>query len=185
MENSRFLNRGSSFECQKLESDSPRSMNGDFLFGGGSDRRYAFWRQSSFQQSSALAQPQTPVSFISNDSTKPFLARTVSSIDIPPNLYSYEKSDIVFEESKGLDDNFSIFLFISLLYRGVRLGNKQMKKLFVLISLNVAYSSAELIIGIFSGRVGMHFYVFQISRIIFALLMKENFDESYHNAFRL
>lgn len=30
-----------------------------------------------------------------------------------------------------------------------------MKRLFLLISLNVAYSTAELLIGLFTGRVGM------------------------------
>lgn len=159
MENSRFpflkKKQGSSFDYQKLDSESSRSMNGDFSFGDSNDRRYAFSRQSSFQQASAGAESHTPISVFPDDSTKPFLTRTVSSIDIPPNLYSYEKIDLVSEESRGLDNNLSIFSFISLLYRSVRLGNKQMKKLSMLISLNVAYSTAELVIGIFSGRVGL------------------------------
>lgn len=158
MENSRFpfskKNQGSSFDYQKLDSDSPRSMNGDFSFGGSNDRRYAFSRQSSFQQASAAAEPHTPISVFPDDSTKPLLTRTVSSIDIPPNLFSYEKIDLASEESRGLDDKLSIFSVVLLLYRGVKLGNKQMKKLSMLISLNVAYSTAELFIGIFSGRVG-------------------------------
>lgn len=158
MENSRFphsiKNQGSSFDYQKLDTDSPRSMNGDFSFGDSNDRRYAFSRQSSFQQASAAAEPHTPISVFPDDSTKPFLTRTVSSIDIPPTLYSYEKIDLVSEESRVLDNNWSIFSLVLLLYRGVRLGNKQMKKLSILISLNVAYSTVELFIGIFSGRVG-------------------------------
>ncbi|KZV53318.1 hypothetical protein F511_07612 [Dorcoceras hygrometricum] len=34
-------------------------------------------------------------------------------------------------------------------------GNRQMRRLFVLIFLNVAYSTAELFVGLFSGRIGL------------------------------
>nr|GMD73792.1 metal tolerance protein C2 [Ipomoea batatas] len=43
--------------------------NGDDIGFGGSDRRFTFSRQASFQQSSSFS--------------KPFLTRNVSSIDIP------------------------------------------------------------------------------------------------------
>ncbi|EEF31669.1 cation efflux protein/ zinc transporter, putative [Ricinus communis] len=39
--------------------------------------------------------------------------------------------------------------------RVLRSGNRQMKRLLTLISLNVAYSTAELGIGLFTGRVGL------------------------------
>ena len=39
--------------------------------------------------------------------------------------------------------------------KAVRSGNRPMKRLALLISLNVAYSSAELMIGLLTGRVGM------------------------------
>lgn len=136
-------NQNGSFKYQKLDYDSPRSINGgDFSFGGETDRRFAFNRQSSFHQPS----PHT-----SSDLTKPFLSRTVSSIDIPPNAYS--NVDSFLEDSQ--DDLFSASSSLSLIYKGVRSGNKQMRKLFLLISLNVAYSTAELSIGLLSGRVGL------------------------------
>ncbi|KAL3533942.1 hypothetical protein ACH5RR_007463 [Cinchona calisaya] len=158
MEQSRFSygnNQNASFNYQKLDSDSPRSINGDFSFAGAADRRFAFSRQSSFHQPSPVpeAQLHTPISI--SDSAKPFLSRTTSSIDIPPNFYSYDKVESFSDESKGLDGKFSIFSFILFVLRSARSGNKQIRKLFVLISLNVAYSSAELCIGLFSGRVGL------------------------------
>ncbi|WMV19345.1 hypothetical protein MTR67_012730 [Solanum verrucosum] len=130
-----------SFHHRKLEPESPTPWSGDFDFDG-SDRRFAFSRQSSFQQS---AEPHTPLSIISNDSQKPLLSRTVSSIDIPPNIYASHGSDIKFRGSSSL----------SSVFRGVMSGNKHMRRLFLLISLNVAYSTAELCIGLLSGRVGL------------------------------
>lgn len=123
-----------SFHHRKLEPE----WSNDFDFDG-SDRRFAFSRQTSFQQP---AEPHTPISIISNDSQKPLLSRTVSSIDIPPNIYS---SNIKFGDS----------LSLSSVFRGVMSGNKQMRRLFMLISLNVAYSTAELCIGLLSSRVGL------------------------------
>ncbi|XP_010317909.1 metal tolerance protein C2 isoform X2 [Solanum lycopersicum] len=130
-----------SFHHRKLEPDSPNPWSGDFDFDG-SDRRFAFSRQSSFHQS---AESHTPISIISNDSKKPLLSRTVSSINIPPNIYASHGSDIKFRDSSSL----------SSVFRGVMSGNKQMRRLFMLISLNVAYSTAELCIGLLSGRVGL------------------------------
>ncbi|XP_055800697.1 metal tolerance protein C2 isoform X2 [Solanum dulcamara] len=130
-----------SFHHRKLESESPIPWSGDFDFDG-SDRRFAFSRQSSFQQS---AEPHTPISIISNDSEKPLFSRSVSSIDIPPNIYPSHGSNIKFRGSFSL----------SSVIRGLMSGNKQMRRLFMLISLNVAYSTAELCIGLFSGRVGL------------------------------
>ncbi|RZC83272.1 hypothetical protein C5167_046061 [Papaver somniferum] len=40
-------------------------------------------------------------------------------------------------------------------FRIIRSGNRPMKRLFIMISLNIAYSSAELFVGVFTGRVGL------------------------------
>ncbi|KAJ6749699.1 hypothetical protein OIU85_000344 [Salix viminalis] len=119
---------------------------------GTSDRRYTYWRQSSFHQQSQ--EPKTPISVITNDTTKPLLSRTVSSIDMPPEIdYSFDyQNDSIFEDSKrkplDLDSVLSIF-------RVIRSGSRQMRRLFLMISLNVAYSTAELAIGLFTGRIGL------------------------------
>lgn len=132
------------FDYRKA-ADSPRSYAGDFDFGESADRRFAFSRQASMHQKAAV-EPSTP---------QPFLSRSVSSIDIPPGNY---QSDSGFSYLKEIDDKFSAFSFISLILGGLRSGNKQMRRLFMLISLNVAYSTAELFIGLFSGRIGMKIY---------------------------
>lgn len=78
--------------------------------------------------------------------------RSVSSIDIPPGSYF---PDYRFSNSKEMSDGVSASSFVSLVLGGLRSGNKQMRRLFVLISLNVAYSTAELFIGLLSGRIGL------------------------------
>ncbi|KAJ6864383.1 metal tolerance protein C2 [Populus alba x Populus x berolinensis] len=132
--------------------ETPRNPD-DVDFGlGTSDRRYTYWRQSSFHQQSQ--EPKTPISIVTNDATKPLLSRTVSSIDIPPEIdYSFDyQNDTIFEDPKrklsDLDSVLSIF-------RVIRSGSRQMRRLFLMISLNVAYSTAELAIGLFTGRVGL------------------------------
>ncbi|KAK7378258.1 hypothetical protein VNO80_03696 [Phaseolus coccineus] len=111
--------------------ESLTSINGDFGFGGATDRRFAFSRQSSFQQ------PHTP-------------------IDIPAHglhhhLYWSACDD---KPSASLrQSSFSSFVFS--VFRNVRSGHRYMKRLFLMISLNVAYSTAELLIGLFTGRVGL------------------------------
>ncbi|KAL9331689.1 hypothetical protein ACSQ67_001299 [Phaseolus vulgaris] len=111
--------------------ESLTSINGDFGFGGATDRRFAFSRQSSFQQ------PHTP-------------------IDIPAHglhhhLYWSARDD---KPSASLrQSSFSSFVFS--VFRNVRSGQRYMKRLFLMISLNVAYSTAELLIGLFTGRVGL------------------------------
>lgn len=57
---------------------------------------------------------------------------------------------------KSSADKLSVLLFVVSLFRVIRSGNRYMKRLFVLISLNVAYSTAELFIGLLTGRVGMY-----------------------------
>jgi len=112
--------------------DSQNSRNSDFGLGS-TDRRLAFSRQASFAQS------------------KPLLSRSVSSIDIPPGF------DNFYGESKGPAEKFSVSLFVSSVFRILRTGNRYMKRLFLMISLNVAYSTSELAIGLFTGRVGKNF----------------------------
>uniref|UniRef100_A0A7N2N6U3 Uncharacterized protein n=1 Tax=Quercus lobata TaxID=97700 RepID=A0A7N2N6U3_QUELO len=108
--------------------DSQNSRNSDFGLGS-TDRRLAFSRQASFAQS------------------KPLLSRSVSSIDIPPGF------DNFYGESKGPAEKLSVSLFVSSVFRILRTGNRYMKRLFLMISLNVAYSTSELAIGLFTGRV--------------------------------
>ncbi|KAL1312312.1 hypothetical protein HN51_038935 [Arachis hypogaea] len=123
--------------------DSPRSsMNGDFGFGTGSDRRFAFSRQTSFQQQQ---QPHTPIAV---DSGRPFLSRTDSSIDIPNPVHRYDKLT-------GSTERSSFPSFVFGVFRNIRSGHRYMKRLFLMISLNVAYSTVELLFGLFTGRVGL------------------------------
>ncbi|KAJ6304174.1 hypothetical protein OIU77_017948 [Salix suchowensis] len=132
--------------------ETPRNPDSVDFGLGTSDRRYTYWRQSSFHQQSQ--EPKTPISIITNDTTKPLLSRTVSSIDMPPEIdYSFDyQNDSIFEDPKrkplDLDSVLSIF-------RVIRSGSRQMRRLFLMISLNVAYSTAELAIGLFTGRVGL------------------------------
>lgn len=99
------------------------------------DRRLAYVRQASFNQSQLQEPPHTPISIFPDESAKPFLSRSISNIDAISHHDKYF-------------DKFSIF-------RALRSGNRQMKRLFLLISLNVAYSTAELAIGLFTGRIGL------------------------------
>ncbi|KAL7138608.1 hypothetical protein ABFS83_10G175100 [Erythranthe nasuta] len=135
-------NRNDAFDHRTPAADSPRSYTGDINFGESTDRRFAFSRQSSLHQKAAV-EPHTP---------RPFLSRSVSCIDIPPGSYPPDSGVSYLKE---IDDRFSAFSFVALILGGLRSGNKQMRRLFVLISLNVAYSTAELFIGLFSGRIGL------------------------------
>ncbi|KAK9055444.1 hypothetical protein SSX86_026527 [Deinandra increscens subsp. villosa] len=150
----------SSFDYQKLEAETPRSWNaGDF------DRRFAFSRQTSFQSQPGEQPPHTPVSIISNDysTKKPFLSRTSSKIDIfpAPKVFpqqrEYGNERIWTEEgfpfSKKEENSISAFVFS--LINVIRSGNRPMKRLVMLISLNVACSTAELLIGLLSGQAGL------------------------------
>lgn len=138
---SQSKHQNAAFDYSKL-ADSPRSYTGDFSFGESTDRRFAYFRQSSLRQNAAV-EPHTP---------QHELTRSVSSIDIPPGSYF---PDYRFSNSKEMSDGVSASSFISLVFGGLRSGNKQMRRLFVLISLNVAYSTAELFIGLLSGRIGL------------------------------
>ncbi|KAI8562077.1 hypothetical protein RHMOL_Rhmol03G0006900 [Rhododendron molle] len=153
-----YLN-SKSFHYHQLESHSPRSIN---------DRRFAFSRQTSFHQSTETNNPNTPRSsvIISNDSIKPLLSRTASSIDIPPPAEAHERqsvcreddhNDLFLGEWNGVsgEEKFSVSSVVVSGFRIMRTGNRAMKRLLVLIFLNVAYSTAELFIGLVSGRVGL------------------------------
>ncbi|KAH7856211.1 hypothetical protein Vadar_033995 [Vaccinium darrowii] len=147
-----YLN-AKSFHYHQLDSESPRSLN---------DRRFAFSRQTSFHQSTDNNTPRS--SIILNDSIKPFLSRTSSSIDIPPPV-DYESESICREDNydnsvleewnNASDEKFSVLVFVLSAFRIIRTGNRQMRRLLVLIFLNVAYSTAELFIGLLSGRIGL------------------------------
>ncbi|CAA0837482.1 Metal tolerance protein C2 [Striga hermonthica] len=123
---SRTKNPNIAFDYHKL-TDSPRSFAGDFDFGETSDRRFAFSRHAPSHRNAA--------------------------VDIPPGSYWPESG---FEYSKVTDVKLSALSSpLSLILKALRSGNKHMRRLFVLISLNVAYSTAELFIGLLSGRVGL------------------------------
>lgn len=138
------LHPNAAFDYSK-PADSPGSYTGDFSFGEGTDRRFAYTRQASMRQNAAV-EAHTP---------RPELMRCMSSIDIPPGSYL---RDYRFSNLKGTGERASPFSFVSLVLGGLRSGNKQMRRLLVLISLNVAYSTAELFIGLFSGRIGMEVF---------------------------
>lgn len=104
------------------------------------DRRLAYVRQASYNQSQLQEPPHTPISIFPDESAKPFLSRSISNID------TISHHDKYFEKLSC--------------FRALRSGNRQMKRLFLLISLNVAYSTAELAIGLFTGRVGMNLEFF-------------------------
>ena len=137
--------KSQSFHYHKLEAESPRSWNADFGIG---DRRLAFSRQTSFHQ------------LADNDSVKPMLSRTASSIDIPQgeNEGVCREEKLFLGEEKVSEEKNSVVLFASLALRIVRSGNRPMRRLLVLIFLNVAYSTAELCFGLLSGRIGMIHY---------------------------
>ncbi|KAL6522389.1 Metal tolerance protein C2 [Orobanche minor] len=134
---SRTQHQNTAFDYHKL-ADSPRSFTGDFDFGEATDRRFAFSRHA-LQHRNPAVEPHTP---------QPVFA----GIDIPPDSYF---PDSRFQYSKEIDGKNLASSFVSLILGALRSGNKHMRRLFVLISLNVAYSTAELFIGLFSGRIGL------------------------------
>ncbi|CAN8269429.1 unnamed protein product [Cochlearia groenlandica] len=111
------------------------------------DRRLAYSR--SFQQSQG---PRTPAI---TEAAKPFLDRTVSAIDMPPEIYSVDGNDVFSGELNPVLGKVTVMHMVMEILKGIRSGNRQMKRLFLLISLNVAYSTTELLIGLLTGRVGL------------------------------
>ena len=95
--------------------ETPRNPDSVDFGLGTNDRRYTYWRQSSFHQQSQ--EPKTPISIITNDTTKPLLSRTVSSIDMPPEIdYSFDyQNDSIFEDPKKKPLDLDSVLSISVL----------------------------------------------------------------------
>ncbi|KAG9442526.1 hypothetical protein H6P81_018380 [Aristolochia fimbriata] len=139
-----------SFNSRMGDADFQNSWNGEIGFVG-SDRRFAFSRQSSFRQSDAATPLSTP-----GEQLQPFLSRSVSSISIPPDAYASESNEITWKENDTSSvEKTSLLSAVLFIARAIRTGSRPMKRLFFMISLNVAYSTAEFIIGILSGRVGL------------------------------
>ncbi|GKE00288.1 hypothetical protein Tco_1388271, partial [Tanacetum coccineum] len=116
------------------------------------DRRFNFSRQTSFQNPKT---PHTPVTIISNDVIKKhFLSRNSSKIDVFPAPKVFPKQVVEYGDRVwGNEENFSGFRGFGDWVRLVSLGSRQMKRLVMLIFLNVACSSGELLVGLLTGRV--------------------------------
>ncbi|KAJ4893426.1 Metal tolerance protein C2 [Raphanus sativus] len=138
------MERSVSFDLRG-DNELPNDRSSDVGYAAN-DRRLAYSR--SFHHSHGG--PRTPAA-------KPFLDRTVSTIDMPPEIYSVDDGDgVLFGEGKAAAIGKASDLRMVLVVFGVlRNGNRQMKRLFLLISLNVAYSTTELLIGLLTGRVGL------------------------------
>lgn len=134
------------YNSMPVADDTTQSWKSDFGFN---DRRYAFARQTSFQES-----PHTPISIMQSDLSRPFLSRTASSIDMP-NVMD-EKEKVYGRSGEGKRRSFIPLFELSDLM-SLRSGSKPMKKLFLMISFNVAYSTVELLLGLFTGRIGDDF----------------------------
>lgn len=65
------------------------------------------------------------------------------------------------------DGKVSVFHSVVSVIKAVRSGNRAMKRLALLISLNLAYSTTELMIGLFTGRVGEIFGFFLFFSFLF------------------
>ncbi|KAJ9181194.1 hypothetical protein P3X46_009348 [Hevea brasiliensis] len=150
------MEKSNSFKYQTREANWQHPWTGDFGFAA-SDRRYTYGRQSSFNHQSG--KPHSTISVISNEKLNPLLSRTVSSIDVPPEIYSDDyESESIFETAKGSNKDkkaLSVLHSVISIFGVVRSGKRQMKRLLIMIWLNVVYSTAELGIGLFTGRVGL------------------------------
>ncbi|VVA97349.1 unnamed protein product [Arabis nemorensis] len=132
----------------RFDNEFPNERSSDIGYSAN-DRRLAYSR--SFQQSHG---PRTPAV---TEAAKPYLDRTVSSIDMPPEIYAVDGNDVFSGEGKAAAaGKVSVLLhMVWEIYGVLRNGNRQIKRLFLLISLNVAYSTTELLIGLLTGRVGL------------------------------
>ncbi|KAA0043738.1 metal tolerance protein C2 [Cucumis melo var. makuwa] len=147
------MDRTGSFNHHTSSNDSQNSWNPDTGFGAN-DRRFAFSRQASSKQWQDLP-PHTPFSINSDDSAKPLLSRNMSSINIPPGGYFPSESNKFFSVKDNSGDKLSVLSLAFSILENVRSGNRYMKRLFLMISLNVLYSTAELAIGLLTGRIGL------------------------------
>lgn len=136
----------------RCDNELPNDRSSDVGYTAN-DRRLAYSR--SFQQSHG---PRTPAV---TETAKPFLDRTVSSIDMPPEIYSVDGNDVFFGEGKEAEIvKVSVLDMVWEIFGVLRSGNRQMRRLFLLIALNVLYSTTELSIGLFTGRVGTIWFQF-------------------------
>ncbi|GAB2266899.1 Metal tolerance protein C2 [Dionaea muscipula] len=141
----------------------PQSTDDEFGFFTDGDRRFAAIRQSSFHQSTVEPRtPTTPVVISSNyykySRLPAAFSRSVSSIDIPPpDAFPVSEGDGLWRGSRRKleTERVSAAELVHSVFRVLRSGNRPVKRLFVLISLNVAYSTAEMSIGLLSGRIGL------------------------------
>lgn len=146
------MDRTGSFNHHTASIDSQNSWNTDTGFGAN-DRRFAFSRQASSKQ--WQEPPHTPIPVNYDDSGKPLLSRNMSSINIPPGGYFASESNKFFAVKDNSGDKLSVLSLAFSILENVRSGNRYMKRLFLMISLNVLYSTAELAIGLLTGRIGM------------------------------
>ncbi|XP_022934285.1 metal tolerance protein C2 isoform X2 [Cucurbita moschata] len=133
-------------------NDSQDSWNRDTGFGAN-DRRFAFSRRTSSKQ--WQEPPHTPIPINSDDSAKPLLSRNMSSINIPPGSYFASESNKFCSVKDKSSDKLSVLSLAFTILENVRSGNRYMKRLFLMISLNVLYTTAELAIGLLTGRIGL------------------------------
>ncbi|KAG6580803.1 Metal tolerance protein C2, partial [Cucurbita argyrosperma subsp. sororia] len=133
-------------------NDSQDSWNRDTGFGAN-DRRFAFSRRTSSKQ--WQEPPHTPIPINSDDSAKPLLSRNMSSINIPPGSYFASESNKFYSVKDKSSDKLSVLSLAFTILENVRSGNRYMKRLFLMISLNVLYTTAELAIGLLTGRIGL------------------------------
>lgn len=146
------MEKNRSFKYYTLANEHQNQWNGELGPEMG-DRRFAYRRQASFHQSH---DPHTPISFYQNDSSKPLLSRTMSSIDMPAEPLLFEETEMPAGGRKGLRAKLSFVYLVVSFFKAIRSGNRYMKRLLWLISLNVAYSTVELAVGLITGRVGKY-----------------------------
>lgn len=145
------MERSGSFNHHTASNDSQNSWNRETGFGAN-DRRLAFSRQASLKQ--WHEPPHTPIPINSDDSAKPLLSRNMS-INIPTGGYFASESNKLFRVKENSGDKLSVLSLSFSILENVRSGNRYMKRLFLMISLNVLYSTAELAVGLLTGRIGI------------------------------
>lgn len=138
-------------EMSRISSFNSRSASGrefQYLHGAGgdaaADRRIAFSRHPSFRQSDDAVH-------------QPFLSRSLSAAFETPKGHvglELQMDSGSGKEYRAFLSGDSVFSLVLDFFTMIRCGNKPMKRLALMILLNVAYSSTELIVGLFTSRVG-------------------------------